>query len=112
GVSYATSVPSGLAAITLSLLSCVEPGDHLLMTDGVYFPARRLCDVFLKRFAVEITYFDPLIGACIAKLFRQSTRAVYLEGPSLSTVIARSASCRRGKASSEDHAGLARGRCE
>ena len=32
----AVAVSSGLAAVTNSILACVKPGDHILMTDNVY----------------------------------------------------------------------------
>ena len=34
-----------------------------------------------KRMGVETTYYDPLIGAGIAKLFKPNTRAVFVEAP-------------------------------
>jgi cystathionine beta-lyase len=34
-----------------------------------------------KRMGVETTYYDPLIGADIAKLFKPNTRAVFVEAP-------------------------------
>jgi cystathionine beta-lyase len=74
-------LPSGLAAISTALLSVVNAGDHLLVTDSAYGPAREYCDRILKRFGVTTTYFDPLIGAEIAEQFRPNTRAVYLESP-------------------------------
>lgn len=81
GGSGAVSLPSGLAAISVALLAYLEAGDHMLVTDAVYRPGRRLCDTILKRLGVETTYFDPLIGGDIAKLFRPNTRLVYLESP-------------------------------
>ena len=33
--------PSGLAAISATLLSFLKAGDHLLMTDTCYFPTRK-----------------------------------------------------------------------
>jgi len=74
-------VPSGLAAITTALLACVKSGDHLLVADCAYGPTRKFCDVHLKRFGVETTYYDPLIGAGIAALMRPNTRAVFCEAP-------------------------------
>src|ERR1043166_3681730 len=41
---------SGLAAISLALMSCLHAGDHLLVTDSVYRPTRNFCDTVLKRF--------------------------------------------------------------
>ena len=74
-------LPSGLAAISTAFLSVVNAGDHLLVTDSAYGPAREYCDRILKRFGVTTTYFDPLIGAEIAEQFRPNTRAVYLKSP-------------------------------
>ena len=74
-------VPSGLAAIAVALMSCLAAGDHLLVTDSVYRPTRNFCDTVLKRFGVETTYYDPLIGSGIAALMRPNTRAVFTETP-------------------------------
>jgi cysteine-S-conjugate beta-lyase len=81
GGHAALAVPSGLAATTFPLLAFVEPGDHVLVTDAVYGPTRRFCDHHLRRLAVHVDYYDPLIGAGIAALFRDRTRAVFLESP-------------------------------
>jgi cystathionine beta-lyase len=74
-------VPSGLAAISSALLSAVSAGDHILVSDSVYEPTRIVCDSVLKRLGVETTYYDPLIGAGIAKLFKPNTRVVFVEAP-------------------------------
>jgi cysteine-S-conjugate beta-lyase len=81
GGHRAATFPSGLAAVAAALLACVRAGDHILVTDSTYSPTRRFCDRTLKRFGVETTYYDPLIGAGIAELMRPNTRAVYLENP-------------------------------
>jgi cystathionine beta-lyase len=73
--------PSGLAAISTTLLSVLKTGDHLLVCDNVYRPSRNFCNGMLARYGVEPTYFDPLIGAGIEKLFRPNTRAVLVEAP-------------------------------
>ncbi|MBN8995703.1 MAG: cystathionine beta-lyase [Rhizobiales bacterium] len=73
--------PSGLAAISTALLSCLSAGDHLLMVDCAYYPTRNLAGTVLKRFGVETTYFDPAIGGRIREHFTSRTRAVYLEVP-------------------------------
>lgn len=73
--------PSGLAAISTSLLAVLKTGDHVLVCDNVYRPTRLLCDGLLHRFGIETSYFDPLIGAGIEALFRPNTRAVFVEAP-------------------------------
>jgi cystathionine beta-lyase len=73
--------PSGLAAISTTLLSVLKAGDHLLVCDNVYRPSRNFCNGMLVRYGVETTYFDPLIGAGIETLFKPDTRAVLVEAP-------------------------------
>ena len=77
--------PSGLAAVTVALLAACEAGSHLLVPDSVYRPTRIFCDGFLTRFGVETTYYDPLVGARIADLFRPNTKAVFTEAPGSQT---------------------------
>jgi cystathionine beta-lyase len=81
GAAGTVMVPSGLAAIAVALLSCLKSGDHLLVSDSVYRPTRVFCDGMLKRFGVETTYFDPLVGAGIESLIRPNTTAVFTEAP-------------------------------
>ena len=73
--------PSGLAAITAPLLALLSPGDELLAPDSVYGPTRRYCDTILKRLGISTRYYDPLLGAGIAELIGESTRAILLESP-------------------------------
>ena len=78
--------PSGLAAISGVLLAFLQMGDHLLMVDTAYGPTReRVCDWLMRRSGVEVTYYDPLVGADIAALFRPETKVVYLESPGSQT---------------------------
>ena len=74
-------VPSGLAACTTALLAFVEQGAHILVPDSVYGPTRNFATRFLNRFGVETTFYDPLAGAEIAALVRDSTRVIFLESP-------------------------------
>jgi cystathionine beta-lyase len=76
-----TLAPSGLAAISLALLSVLKTGDHVLVTDSVYLPTRKFCDGLLKRYGITTTYYDPLIGAGIDALIQPNTRAVFVEAP-------------------------------
>lgn len=73
--------PSGVAAITTALLAVLKTGDHFLVIDSAYRPTRNFCDIILKRLGIETTYFDPMIGSQIAKLFKPNTKAVLVEAP-------------------------------
>ena len=85
GGAGAVSVSSGLAAITNAILACVKAGDHILMTDNVYGPARRFCDEILTKFNIETTYYDPLIGSKIEELIKPNTVLIYTEAPGSQT---------------------------
>lgn len=45
--------PCGAAAITNSILSFVEHGDHVLMVDSCYEPTRDFCNIILKKWALK-----------------------------------------------------------
>lgn len=77
----AFAFPSGLAAIAAALTAYCSAGDHILVSDSAYRPTRGYCDGVLKRFGVETTYYDPLIGAGIADLIQPNTKIVYVESP-------------------------------
>ena len=76
---------SGLAAVSVAIMSGVRSGDHLLMVDTCYSPTRILCDGMLKDFGVETEYYDPLVSQPgkppVESLFRDNTRMVYMESP-------------------------------
>lgn len=81
GAAGTVATPSGLAALSIGLMAALSAGDHLLVSDSAYRPTRIFCDEVLKRFGVETTYYDPLVGAGIADLLRENTRAVLVEAP-------------------------------
>jgi len=81
GGAHSVLTPSGLSACAIGLLSVANAGGHVLVTDSVYQPARRICQGALKRLGVETTYFDPLIGAGIAGLIQDNTQLIYTESP-------------------------------
>ena len=81
GGYHAVALPSGLAAILASLCTFVKNGDHLLVVDTAYGPARNFCNARLQPNGVDVEYFDPRIGAGIARLIRPNTRAIYCESP-------------------------------
>lgn len=73
--------PSGVAAITTSLLACLRSGDELLITDSAYEPSRTFADHLLGPLGITTRYFDPRCGAGIADIVSEQTRAILLESP-------------------------------
>lgn len=78
---YCLVFPSGLSAITITILSLVKNGDHILISDSVYGPNRRFCNKELSKFGIETTYYDPLIGEGIANLIKENTKLIFTESP-------------------------------
>lgn len=81
GGAGAVTTSSGLSAIAVAFFSQVAEGDHVLVADSVYGPTRKFCDSVLARFGVEVFYYDPLIGADIARLIQANTKLIFLESP-------------------------------
>ncbi|MCG3722008.1 cystathionine beta-lyase [Vibrio cincinnatiensis] len=73
--------PCGAAAISNALLSFVQSGDHLLMVDTCYEPTRDFCNTILKKFGVETTYYDPMIGDDLHTLIQPNTKVLFTESP-------------------------------
>ncbi len=75
------ALPCGAAAVANTIPAFVEQGDHVLMTNTAYEPSRDFCTKILAKLGVTTSWFDPLIGADIARLVRPETRVVFLESP-------------------------------
>ena len=73
--------PCGAAAVANTILAFVEQGDHVLMTNTAYEPSQDFCTKILAKLGGTTSWFDPLIGADIARLVRPETRVVFLESP-------------------------------
>ena len=77
--------PSGLAAITHSLLALLRAGDHALFPDSIYGPTRSFALGVLQRMGVEVEFYDPCTGAGIATQLQPHTRVVFVESPGSAT---------------------------
>ena len=76
---------SGAAAINTALVAFLKQGDHMLLVDNVYSPTRGFADKFLKKFGIETTYYNPLIGDDIKKLIKKNTKVIFMESPGSQT---------------------------
>ncbi|ATA26203.1 cystathionine beta-lyase [Brenneria goodwinii] len=73
--------PSGVSACATAILAFASADDHVLVPDNVYGPVRQIAGSILKRFRINVEFYDPALGADIEKLFRPETRVVYTESP-------------------------------
>ena len=72
--------PTGLAAAAQMFQSFLRPGDHVLMTESVYGPVRRLANTMLKAFDIQFDYYAAN-GSNIESLIKPNTRMIYAEVP-------------------------------
>ena len=73
--------PGGQNAIALINLACLKSGDHVLLPASVYGPNREFANNVLRRFGVDVGYYDPLLGQGITSLLKPNTRLVWCESP-------------------------------
>lgn len=71
---------TGLAAVAQTFLAYLRPGDHVLITDAVYAPVRRLARELLEPFGIQVSYFAPDGNGLQAQL-QANTKMVYTEVP-------------------------------
>lgn len=81
GAAGTVLCPSGLSAISTALLSVLDSGDHVLITDSAYQPTRRFANGVLARMGVAAQFYDPRLGGDIETLFTDKTKAIFVESP-------------------------------
>jgi cystathionine gamma-synthase len=81
GGTRALVFSSGMAVAT-ALLQGLEPGDHIIAGDDVYFGLRKLFhDVFAK-WPLEVSYVDLTDLPAVRGAMRPNTRLMWIESPS------------------------------
>lgn len=75
--------PTGLAAIAHTFLSVLKPGDHLLMAETIYGPARALADEFMKPRGIQCEYYPggAVAAGEVTRRLKPNTKLVYLDNP-------------------------------
>ena len=81
GAAGTVLLPSGLAAVTMAILAAADAGHRLLVPDNVYYPTRRLAGRTLKRWGIEVVYYDPMDAAAAAGLIEAGRTHLFLEAP-------------------------------
>lgn len=73
---------SGIAAITATLSSLLQSGDHVLCLRSAYYPVISFLDTEMKKYGVEVTYLERFTQEEIDQNVRPNTKVFYLESPS------------------------------
>ena len=77
--------PTGFGAVFLAVLSLVEPGDEILVTDSVYSPTRLLTQDYLKKFNIKSIFYDPNKFDDIKSKISNKTKLIFVENPGSNT---------------------------
>jgi cystathionine beta-lyase len=72
--------PTGLAAISQTLIAYLQPGDHVLIADSVYPPVRQFARQFFERYQISYSFYEAH-GTGIESLIQPETRMIYAESP-------------------------------
>jgi len=70
---------SGMAAISMTLLTLLAPGDHILAQDCLYGGTYTLFTGELPRMGIDVTFFDAGRPDGWRELVRDNTRVIYVE---------------------------------
>jgi methionine-gamma-lyase len=82
----ALAVGSGMAAITLAVMSNVQAGDHVVAQRTHYTSAMTLLMETLPAYSVEVTQVDQTDTGAFERAMRPNTRVVYTESPTNPTL--------------------------
>ncbi len=73
---------SGMAAISTTLLSLLDSGDHILFQNDIYGGTRNLAEAQFDRYGIEYSFTDSLEVSDFEKKIRDNTKVIYIESPS------------------------------
>ena len=72
---------SGMSAITTTILTLVQSGDHIVITDDSYKKTLEFCRSYLKQFGVECTIVPFGDYEILEKAIKKNTRFIFSESP-------------------------------
>ena len=78
-VEHAILFPSGLSAISTTMLALLKYGDRVLLPSNVYAPALEVAKYLQQQFGVEFALYDPMNLATI--IFTPNTKLMWVETP-------------------------------
>jgi len=83
GGENAQLFPSGMAAISAAILSCIKSGDHIIAISNIYGLANNLLQSYLRpKINIELSYIKGDTIDDFENNIRDNTALIYLESPS------------------------------
>jgi cystathionine beta-lyase/cystathionine gamma-synthase len=81
GTEDALIFASGAASIAAAVMANVRAGDHIVSVQKPYSWTRKLLQILLPRFGVELTYIDGTDARNFEKAIQTNTKVLFLETP-------------------------------
>ncbi|MHC4456869.1 MAG: trans-sulfuration enzyme family protein [Planctomycetota bacterium] len=72
---------SGMSAITTTIFSLLQSGDHIVITDDSYKKTLEFCNSYLGQFAIECTIVPFGDYTALEKAIKKNTRFIFSESP-------------------------------
>ncbi|UCH36871.1 MAG: PLP-dependent transferase [Candidatus Bathyarchaeota archaeon] len=85
-VADAVACGSGMAAITMTIMSLVSRGDHIVAIRDIYGGTYALLKEVLPRFGVETSFVEATDIQCLEQAVRTNTRIIFIESPTNPTL--------------------------
>ncbi|MEM8591989.1 MAG: aminotransferase class I/II-fold pyridoxal phosphate-dependent enzyme [Pseudomonadota bacterium] len=79
GAEGGVMTSTGIAAVSLALLSVLSAGDHVLGSSQLYGRSLRLMKEELPRLGITTSFFDPTDIASVEAVLRPETKAILVE---------------------------------
>jgi len=86
GAEASRGVATGMAAVTLALMSQVRAGDHVVASRALFGGCRFVIEDYLPRWGVTSTLVDGRDTANFEAAMRPNTKAVFIETPTNPTL--------------------------
>ena len=87
GGEAALAQASGMAAVSLALLSFLQAGDHVVAQKTLYPTTHKLLAHKLPRLGIEATFVEQTDPDAFAAAIRPNTRLIYVESPANPTLV-------------------------
>lgn len=86
GAEAARAFATGMAAVTVAVMSQVRAGDHIVASRALFGGCRFVVEDFMPRWGVESTLVDGREPKNFAAAMRPNTKAVFIETPTNPTL--------------------------
>ena len=82
GAEDARATATGMAAVTATMLSLLQAGDHVVAARALFGSCRYIVETLLPRYGIETTLVDGRDADAWEQAMRPTTKVVFLETPS------------------------------